>query len=216
MADPVYFDSSVFLAIFMGSDPGIKALLKELRRDKIKIYTSIVTIQEVSVQAFRRGFPASDNYAKVNKLARIQGITKEVALTAAKLEAQIIDQTPVKEREDNKRRKWDCFHVATAMELGCRTLYTSDEKMLKRKIQFGLAGIDFSKPICRSLPLLDESVAPIEIGTKKEIAEPCALAESPRPCECGCGEYPRDPKSRFLPGHDLRKAYNDQKQTPPK
>jgi hypothetical protein len=34
-------------------------------------------------------------------------------------------------------------------------------------------------------------------------------------CECGCGEYPKDPKSRFLPGHDLRKAYRDQKQNPP-
>jgi predicted nucleic acid-binding protein len=67
MPDPVYFDSSVFLAIFMGSDPSIKALLKELRRDKIRIYTSIVTVQEVSVQTFRRGFPAADNYAKVNK-----------------------------------------------------------------------------------------------------------------------------------------------------
>jgi hypothetical protein len=27
-------------------------------------------------------------------------------------------------------------------------------------------------------------------------------------CECGCGEYPKNPRSRFLPGHDLRKAYN--------
>ena len=33
--------------------------------------------------------------------------------------------------------------------------------------------------------------------------------DSPKPCECGCGEYPKDPKSRFLPGHDLRKAYKD-------
>jgi hypothetical protein len=29
-----------------------------------------------------------------------------------------------------------------------------------------------------------------------------------RVCECGCGENPKNPKSRFLPGHDLRKAYN--------
>jgi predicted nucleic acid-binding protein len=33
-------------------------------------------------------------------------------------------------------------------------------------------------------------------------------------CECGCGGLPKDPNSRFLPGHDLRKAYSDQKQTP--
>ena len=34
---------------------------------------------------------------------------------------------------------------------------------------------------------------------------------SAKPCECGCGGFPKDPNSRFLPGHDLRKAYNDQK-----
>jgi PIN domain len=33
--------------------------------------------------------------------------------------------------------------------------------------------------------------------------------DGPRPCECGCGEYPKEPTSRFLPGHDLRKAYKD-------
>jgi hypothetical protein len=32
---------------------------------------------------------------------------------------------------------------------------------------------------------------------------------SRRPCECGCGEHPKNPKSRFLPGHDLRKAYDE-------
>ena len=57
MPAPVYFDSSVFLSIFMGesSGPSIKQLLQELTRDKTKIYTSIITIQEVSVHAFRRG-----------------------------------------------------------------------------------------------------------------------------------------------------------------
>ncbi len=32
---------------------------------------------------------------------------------------------------------------------------------------------------------------------------------SRRACECGCGEHPKNPKSRFLPGHDLKKAYNE-------
>jgi predicted nucleic acid-binding protein len=54
-----------------------------------------------------------------------------------------------------------------------------------------------------------ESEAPRETGKEgpKEVTA--------RPCECGCGGFPKDPNSRFLPGHDLRKAYNDQKQTPP-
>lgn len=30
-----------------------------------------------------------------------------------------------------------------------------------------------------------------------------------KPCECGCGKFPKGKKSRFLPGHDLRKAYSD-------
>jgi predicted nucleic acid-binding protein len=169
LADPVYFDSSVFLAIFMGesSGPSIKELLKELKRDKTKIYTSIVTIQEVSVQTFRRGATASDNFTKVSKLARIEGITKDIALTAAKLEAHVIDQTKVKDREDNKRRKWDCFHVATAMEMGCRTFYAIDDKLLKRKDQLGITNIAFSKPVPRSLPLLPEDIPPIEIGAEK-------------------------------------------------
>ena len=116
MPDPVYFDSSVFLSIFMGesSGPFIRQLLKELTRDKTEIYTSIITIQEVSVHTFRKGARQTDNFSK---LARIHGLTKEMALSAAKFEAQLIDRTPVKEREDNKRRKWDCFHIATAVEL---------------------------------------------------------------------------------------------------
>jgi predicted nucleic acid-binding protein len=148
MPAPVYFDSSVFLSIFMGesSGPVIKQLLQELTRDKTKIYTSIITIQEVSVHAFRKGARPTDNYSKVSKLARIHGLTKEMALGAAKFEAELIDRTPMKEREDNKRRKWDCFHIATAMELGCRTFYATDEKMLKRKEHFGITGMDFSRP----------------------------------------------------------------------
>jgi hypothetical protein len=30
-----------------------------------------------------------------------------------------------------------------------------------------------------------------------------------KPCECGCGGYPKKATSRFLPGHDLKKAYSD-------
>ena len=35
------------------------------------------------------------------------------------------------------------------------------------------------------------------------------------PCECGCGGYPKRLGSRYLPGHDLRKAYQDQKKMNP-
>jgi predicted nucleic acid-binding protein len=145
--DAVYFDTSVFLNIFVGDasvGPGILALLKELKRDKVKIYTSIITVQEVSVLSFRKGKLAVDYHTKVGRLARIYGITRTGALTAAKYEAQILDNSD----SDGSRtsHKWDCFHIATAMELQCKTLYTSDEKMLKRKSQFGITSMDFLKP----------------------------------------------------------------------
>jgi predicted nucleic acid-binding protein len=95
---PVYFDSSVFISIFM-NDPTaskIKELLIELKREKIRVYTSIIAVQEVSVMSYRKGTIAQDNYSKIDKLARIEGITKDIALTAAKYEAHIIDQTTAK------------------------------------------------------------------------------------------------------------------------
>jgi predicted nucleic acid-binding protein len=154
LPDPVYFDSSVFLAIFMGetNGPSIKELLKELRREKVRPYTSIVTIQEVSVMGYRKGTIATDNYTKVNKLARINGVSKEIALTAAKLEAQVLDATSAKDRADNKQRKWDCFHLATAMQLGCRTFYTLDERQMNRGKRF-CNSMGFAKPAPRSFSL---------------------------------------------------------------
>jgi hypothetical protein len=34
-------------------------------------------------------------------------------------------------------------------------------------------------------------------------------ATGKKPCECGCGRYPKGAASRFLPGHDLKRAYQD-------
>lgn len=142
-----YFDTSVFLAIFNKepSGPQIRALLRELRREKVRIYTSIISVQEVSVLSFRKGGGGDDNYVKLGKLARIETITREIALLAARIEAQLIDVVE-KDQEDNKRRKWDCFHIATAMHLGCGTLYAEDRKLLRRRDQLSLPGISFLLP----------------------------------------------------------------------
>ncbi len=147
--DAVYFDTSVFLDILVGNSstgPAIRALLKELKRERIKIYTSIITVQEVSVLSFRKGTLATDYHTKVGKLARIYGITRTGALTAAKYEAHILDQAKAGTATDRTSHKVDCFHIATAVELGCKVLYTTDEKMLKRKDQFNISGMEFSKP----------------------------------------------------------------------
>lgn len=161
-----YFDTSVFLAIFNKepSGPQIRTLLRELKHEKVRIYTSIISVQEVSVLSFRKGGAGDDNYVKLGKLARIETITREIALLAARIEAQLIDLLP-KDQEDNKRRKWDCFHIATAMQLGCGTLYAEDRKLLKRREQLSLSGISFLHPRPRA----------------PELFTPPAVTSPPRP-----------------------------------
>jgi hypothetical protein len=86
-------------------------------------------------------------------MARIQTITREIALTAAKLEAQMIDLTPLRDQVDNRRRKWDCFHIATAMALGCSALYTTDQGMLGKQSRLSIRGIRFMEPLPQNLEL---------------------------------------------------------------
>ena len=174
----VYFDTSVFLAIFKGEPQAkeIRQLFRELKLERIRAYTSIITIEEVSVLSFRYGTVASDNHSKVSRLARVIGISRETALTAAKFEAQLIDPCaimqflwdryrplrsslaadrapdiirPRDDREkaaENRRRRWDCFHIATAVELGCEALYSGDKKMLTRKEHLKLGSLKFLLP----------------------------------------------------------------------
>ena len=76
-------------------------------------------------------------------------VTKDIALTAAKFEAQLKNITtqdlakrdpkkPETEEQklericENRRRKWDCFHLATAQVLGCQVLYSTDNNLQKR------------------------------------------------------------------------------------
>ena len=145
----VYFDSSVFISVLSADATAqqVRDPLEELQKEKIKIYTSI-TIQEVSVDCFKNGTIATDNHSLVKKLARIEGITRDVAVTAAKLEAQIINGygNATAKSADNKRRKWDCFHIATAQCLKCAWLYSFDDGMLKRESKLHIQGVRFSKP----------------------------------------------------------------------
>ena len=171
----VYIDSSVFLAIFNGegTGPEIRELLRELKRGKIKIITSIITVQEVSVASYRTAEIATDNHIRVNKFAQIESVTRDVALTAAKIEASVLDRskssTAEEKREDNKRRKWDCFHIATAQCEHCDKLYSLDPGMLKRQKLLGITKMQFLEPKASMLPLfaLSESEAktPATTGT---------------------------------------------------
>lgn len=135
MASTVYFDTSVFLDILGGKQNAaeIRQLLAELKEANTKIYTSIITAQEVSVLSYRRGTAARDLHRKVARIARMQSIDLDIALTAAKIEAGIADSGKEKEssRQQKKRRKWDCFHLATAIKLECSAFYSTDDDLLK-------------------------------------------------------------------------------------
>lgn len=151
--DSAYFDSSIFLAIFNGepSGPSIKQLLRELRGNKNRVCTSIITVQEVSVASYLAGVGSGDNYAKVERLARIHGMTLGISLRAAELEAELIKRmqgVPKGERKAlSQRRKWDCFHIATAIEMHCRSIYSLDIGMLNcRGLISGRHSITFSEP----------------------------------------------------------------------
>ncbi len=166
MAKTVYFDTSVFIE--MGAKRSrmakeIRALLKELDEERVRIYTSIITVQEVSVASFRRGAVAKDIYGDIHAFARIYEITKEVALTAAHREAELKDIAAAQEAKrsntkpeteeqkidricTNRRRKWDCFHIATAQTIGCNIIYSTDEVMQKRPAQLGIKGLRVLAP----------------------------------------------------------------------
>lgn len=166
MAGTVYFDTSIFIEI--GSRQSkytkqLKMLLKDLQENNIRIYTSILTVQELSVAAHRKGAVVRDSVSHIQRIARIYTLTKEIALTAAKREAELKEFAQIEEtrrdpknalaREqkidricENRRRKWDCFHIATAQVLECQKLYTTDIKLQKRKHQLDLRGLEIVPP----------------------------------------------------------------------
>jgi predicted nucleic acid-binding protein len=161
MVRTVYFDTSVFIEMANKKSAlakDLKALLKEPAEEKIRIYTSIITVQEMSVAVYRRGAKSKDTYGDIHSLARIYGVTKDVALTAAHREAELKDladkQTGSPETEEerlekicaNRRRRWDCFHIATAQALGCSIMYSTDDKLQKRPQLLGIRGLKIVPP----------------------------------------------------------------------
>jgi predicted nucleic acid-binding protein len=158
LSKPVYFETSVFIEAAAKRSKlkkPIRELLKAFGEDKVRLYTSIITVQELSVAVFLRGAGVKDTYGDLSKIARIYTVTKEIALTAAKYEAALKDITKAElakrdtkkpETEDekldriceNRRRKWDCIHLATAKILGCEYLYSTDKALQKRPRQLGI------------------------------------------------------------------------------
>jgi predicted nucleic acid-binding protein len=185
VARTTYFDTSVFVEMASKKSKYrkcIRELLQDLQRNKVRIYTSMITVQELAVATFRAGVTAKDTYGDIHSIARIYNLTKEVALTAAKYEARLKDMAEAErgkrdskkaETEDeklericeNRRRKWDCFHIATAQAAGCTEIYTTDEKLQKRPKLLEIRNLRVLDP-CDSVrvirgPLVDK------VGTSK-------------------------------------------------
>jgi predicted nucleic acid-binding protein len=168
MPSPVYFDTNVFIDLFAKNSKHaskIRELLLELRREKIRIYTSMLTVQEISVLTFRRGRIARDNYSEIARLARIWTIDKDIALTAAKREAELRDMfhETEEEAEMKQRRRWDSIHVATAQVLRCSRLFTTDAKLMRRKQQWDITDLEFCLPLASS-PLLEFPPTPSRLA----------------------------------------------------
>jgi len=141
----------------------IRELLEELGEDRVRLYTSILTVQELAVATYRAGTTARDTYGDISSIARVYTLTKEVALTAAKREAELKDmaekhaakrsgkkpETDEQKLEricENRRRKWDCLHIATAQLIGCAELYTTDKDLQKRPSQLGIRSLKAVTP----------------------------------------------------------------------
>ena len=62
----------------------------------------------------------------------------------------MLDLTRARDPIENRRRKWDCFHVATAVVLNCSVLYTTDKGMLSKQERLSIR-------VCNSLSLSREN-----------------------------------------------------------
>ncbi len=119
-----YFDSNLWLA-FLKGEPGhvedVRTLLKEIKENRGRVVTSVITLIEVAIKAYRVS-PAKANtyYSTIDNLATIYAVSPPIALLAAKIEGQF------------RVRRWDAVHLATAAHHNASVFYTFDEKLQKK------------------------------------------------------------------------------------
>lgn len=198
MPTPVYFDTSVVIEMLAPRSTlktRLRALLADLQERNVRIYTSIITIQELSVATHRQGAIARDTWGDVRKIARVCSITKEIALTAAKREAELKDIVEENEKKkdpdkpltdsekldracENRRRKWDCFHIATAQVMHCTVMYSTDPDLQKRPKQLRIPNLKIIAPpeIAKTIPpggtlITDETPTDFVPGSKVSVEE---------------------------------------------
>lgn len=132
MAETAYFDSSLWVAILAEETTvdDVTTLIQEIKRDRGRILTSILTLTEISVRAYSQDpQKVTEGMTLVSAAAAICNLTQEVALLTAKIEAQFM--TSVWSAEGaNLRRRWDALHLATAAPFKADVFYTFDKRLL--------------------------------------------------------------------------------------
>jgi predicted nucleic acid-binding protein len=74
-----YLDTTIFVEMATKRSKyrsQIRNLLEELKKDRVRIYTSMITVQELAVATYRAGAPARDVFSDINAFARVYNITR--------------------------------------------------------------------------------------------------------------------------------------------
>jgi len=133
MPATAYFDSSLWIAAlgFEESEGDVRTLIAEIKRDKGLIVTSIITLTEISVRAWRSGpGRVAQGVQFVSGIASIRNLSQDVALLTAKIEADFMASV-WSGPDGSRRRRWDAMHLATAVTAPrAEVFYTYDHRLL--------------------------------------------------------------------------------------
>ena len=94
-----YADSNVWIAILQGESLSgdIREYFREVRQARKELITSVLTLHEISIRAFRKGqFARVDEYfLKVNTIAQVMQFTPDITKTSARLEAKFGEKNSI-------------------------------------------------------------------------------------------------------------------------
>lgn len=130
----IFVDTSVFVDVLRSNGPkGSIQLFKQIEEENLEAYTSVITVAELSVGAYRS--PRKDSLEKtfnLLSLANVVDMDRDIAQRGGKIYSDLMDQG--KEIELN-----DCLISATTISLNINDVITRDIDHFKR--------IDDIKPI---------------------------------------------------------------------
>jgi predicted nucleic acid-binding protein len=137
---PVYFDTNVFIYAIEGHDAyyeWINELFQFITSKQILVITSELTLAECLVKPFKDNNQAAidgfKEHISSNEALRVCPVSKEVLIRSASVRNELNLKLP------------DAIHMATAIENGCLTFISNDQKLRAPKgmlkVQLGnLAG----------------------------------------------------------------------------